>query len=134
MVQRVFWLQVSLRPGRGADPWVCAYTSRWRVQSRMLACAVTSLRPDLLELIGKCLKLLIRQRLDIDHAVIRRSDRPDDFVQLQMDGPGIPILRILNKKHYEERYHRGTCIHDQLPGIRIMKMRPCCSPEHNRRD
>ena len=88
----------------------------------------------MLELIGKCLKFLIRERLDVDHAVICRSDRSDDFVQLQMDGLGIPILRILNEKYYEERDHRGTGIYDQLPGVGVMEVRSRGSPEDDCRD
>jgi|SRR5580765_2599525 len=97
-------------------------------RSNLLVYAATPLSAYLLELIGEGLKLLVREHLDIDHAVIRRLDSPDDFIELELDRFCIPILRILNKKHYEKRHHGGSGIHDQLPGVGVMEVRPRDSP------
>src|SRR5215467_5718029 len=91
--------------------------------SSIAASAATPLIPYLLELVGESLKFLVRERLDIDHAIARRSDGTDDFIQLEMDGSGIAILRILNQKYDQERNNRGRGIHDQLPGVGVMEIR-----------
>ena len=100
----------------------------------MLVYAATPLSAHLLELIGEGLKLLVREHLDIDHAVVRRLDSPYDFIELELDGSCIPILRILDKKHYEKRHHGGSGIHDQLPRVGVMEVSPRDRPEHDRRD
>src|SRR5205807_4709601 len=56
----------------------------------------------------------------------------DDLVQFQVDRPGIAVLRILDQENDEKRYHRLARIDDQLPGVRIMKIRSGCEPSQNR--
>jgi len=52
----------------------------------------------------------------------------DQFVQLQVQGFGITILRVLNEEYDKERDDCGACINDELPGVREVKERPARSP------
>src|SRR5580693_1058333 len=80
---------------------------------------------------GEFVELDLRQILYINHFVFCFVYRVDQFVQFQMYGPGIAILRILNQEHHQECNDRGTGINDQLPGIGVMEDRTCESPDYN---
>jgi hypothetical protein len=45
----------------------------------------------------------------------------DQFVPLQMDLAGVPILGVLNQKDHQERHNRSTGVNDQLPAIGVTK-------------
>src|SRR5580698_9529258 len=55
----------------------------------------------------------------------------NQFVQLQMNGSCITILRILDEEYHEKRDNRGAGIDDQLPGIRVMKEWSADTPHHD---
>ena len=61
--------------------------------------------------------------LDVDHLVLRLVDGLDDFVQLQMNGAGVAILRVLDQEHHEEGDDGRAGIDDELPGIRVVEVR-----------
>src|SRR5690242_3082113 len=48
--------------------------------------------------------------------------RPDEFVELQMNLTGVPVLSVLNQEHHQESHDGGSRIYDQLPGIGIAKV------------
>src|ERR1700722_276423 len=70
---------------------------------------------------GELVQLDLRQILYINHFIFCFVYGVDQFVQFQMDGPGIAILRILNQEYHEECDDRGAGINDQLPGIGVME-------------
>ena len=74
--------------------------------------------------VGQLLKFLIRQVLDVDHLVMRLVDGFNDLIQLQVDSAGITVLRVLDQEHDKKRYDRRARVDDQLPSVRIMKIRP----------
>ena len=56
----------------------------------------------LLVLVGKFLQFLIREMFDVNHFILRLINGLDDFIEFQVNGAGVPILRVLNQKHYEK--------------------------------
>ena len=55
----------------------------------------------------------------------------DELIELQMDGPRIPILRILNEEHHKKRENGGAGVNDELPGIREAEKGTRRSPEND---
>ena len=45
--------------------------------------------------------------LDTDHFITCTADRPDDFVELQVQCTSVPILSVLDQKNDEKRDNRG---------------------------
>lgn len=60
----------------------------------------------------------------IGQFVARSFIDPDQLVEFEMQRCTIVVLRVLDKKHHQERDDRGARIDDQLPGIGKLKNRP----------
>src|SRR5205823_6788253 len=69
--------------------------------------------------------------LDTDHFITCTADRPDDFVEFQVQRTSVPILSVLDQKNDEKRDNRGRGIYDQLPGIRVLKIRTSGTPKYD---
>jgi len=50
-----------------------------------------------------------------------RLQRPDQFIQLEVDGTSIAVLRVLNEKHHQKSNDCRSRIYDELPRIAVMK-------------
>jgi hypothetical protein len=61
---------------------------------------------------------------DVDHFVLCLVDGFDDLVQLQMNGGGIAVLRVLYKEYDEERDDRCSCVDNKLPRVEQWKYDP----------
>jgi len=59
---------------------------------------------------------------------IARSTHADQFVQFDLNGCAISVLRILNKKDHQKRHNCCAGVDDQLPRIREVKNRPAYCP------
>lgn len=75
-------------------------------------------------------EFFVREVLDADKRILRRA-YPDKFIQLDLDGRAVPILRILDKKDHQERDDRGPRIDDKLPRIGVTEDRSRYSPHDN---
>src|SRR5439155_12688155 len=60
-------------------------------------------------------QVLRPKMLDTDHFVACTADRPNDFVEFQVQCTSVPILSVLDQKNDEKRDDRGRGIYDQLP-------------------
>src|SRR5438552_13796712 len=69
--------------------------------------------------------------LDTDHFIACIADRPNDFVEFQVQCTSVPILSVLDQKNDEKRDNRGRGIYDQLPGIRVLKIRAGGAPKYD---
>ena len=58
----------------------------------------------------QAVEFFFRQLFDIKQSIVGSLDRTDQFIQLQLDGFTIAVLRILNEKHHQEGHNRGTGI------------------------
>ena len=54
---------------------------------------------------------------EVDHPVMRASYGPDQFIQFEMDGCTISVLRILNQEDHQKCHDGGACVNEELPGI-----------------
>src|ERR1700756_3285925 len=80
------------------------------------------LRTNGFKLFPQSCQFLVREFLNVDHVILSEGDRADDLVQLQVNGPGIAVLRILDEEHHEERDDGGRGVDHELPRIGIMKV------------
>jgi hypothetical protein len=85
----------------------------------------------LLVLVRKLLQFIVREMLDVDHLVLRLVDRLDDLVELEVNGAGVAVLRVLDQEHHEERDHGGAGIDDELPGVGVVEVRPGDKPQRD---
>jgi hypothetical protein len=85
---------------------------------------------DFLVTFFQLVELFIGKLLDVDKIVVRRVMRADKFVQLQVQGFSVPVLRVLDEK-YDEKSNDGSAgIYDELPGIREMEEWPAHGPQY----
>src|SRR5690606_16108883 len=72
-----------------------------------------------------------RQFFDVDQAVAGRFGAGDELVELQLDGFGILVLRLLDDKHHQESDDGGAGIDDQLPGVGKREQRAAYGPKQD---
>jgi hypothetical protein len=76
------------------------------------------------ELFLKAGKIFVGKLFKIDKFIPSAFQRPNYFVEFQMNRFGVAVLRILNEKDHQESNNCRSGINNELPGIRIMKRRP----------
>jgi hypothetical protein len=67
----------------------------------------------------------------VDHLIVRLIDGLDDFIQFQVNGAGVSVLRILDQKYHKGSDDGGTRINNELPGIGVVEVRPGHKPQRN---
>src|SRR3954466_3683260 len=82
----------------------------------------------LLVLVGKFLQFLIREMFDVNHLILRLINGLDDFIEFQVNGAGVPVLRVLNQKHYEKSDDGRSRIYDELPRVGVVEVGPGYKP------
>jgi hypothetical protein len=75
------------------------------------------------------LQFIVRKVFDVDHLILSLVDRLDDLIQLQVNGPRVAVLGVLDQKHDQESDDGGAGIDDQLPGVRVVEVRPRNKPQ-----
>jgi len=65
---------------------------------------------------------------DIDHFIVRLIDGLDDFIEFEVNGAGVAVLRVLNQKHHQESDDRGAGIDNKLPRIGVVEVWPGHNP------
>ncbi len=78
---------------------------------------------DALKFLLQLVQLLVRHILQIHQARARAFHATDQFIQLQVDRLHVAVLRVLDQEHHEKRNDGGSGVDDQLPGIRVAKIR-----------
>ena len=69
-----------------------------------------------LALVADFLKLVIGEMFDPDKGIMRRADA-NEFVQLDLNGGAIAVLRILDQEHHQEGDDGRARVDDELPGV-----------------
>jgi hypothetical protein len=82
----------------------------------------------LLVLVGKFLQFLIREMFDVNHLILCLINGLDDFIEFQVNGAGVPVLRVLNQKHYEKSDDGRSRIDNELPRVGVVEVRPGYKP------
>src|SRR3954451_5358013 len=72
---------------------------------------------ELVELIEQLGRARIGDVLQV-HRLVARAGREDQLVELELDGPRLPVLGVLNEKHDQERDDRRAGVDHELPGVR----------------
>ena len=96
--------------------------------------APLALGTDFFEVLADVFQVGVRELFDLNHFVARVFQGMDDFVELEVNGAGVTILRVLNQKDDEESDDGGGRVYDELPGVREMKVRAGDSPKNNEQD
>ena len=91
--------------------------------------AVVAFFADLLVLVGEFLQFIVGEMLDVDHLVVCLVDGLDDLVELQVDGAGVAVLRVLDQEDHEEGDDGGAGVDDELPSVRIVEVRARDKPQ-----
>src|SRR5262245_42510519 len=90
------------------------------------------------ELLPQLLELFVRQLFQVDELRPRPLQRANELVELEVDGDGVAVLRVLDQEHHEERDDRRAGVDDELPGVREMKdgarYRPHEDDQHRQRE
>src|SRR5271166_4772437 len=73
------------------------------------------------------LDLLLGQMLDADEGIMGLA-HPNELVQLDLNGGGIPVLCVLDQEHHQEGDDGRPCVDDKLPRIRKIKEWPADRP------
>ncbi len=55
----------------------------------------------------------------------------DQFVELEVDGAGVAVLRVLNKEDHQKRDDGGARVDDELPGVGVVVERTSEGPYHD---
>ena len=86
---------------------------------------------DFFEVLADVFEVVVGEMFDLNHFVARIFQGMDDFVELEVNGAGVAILRVLNQEDDEESDDSSGRIYDELPGVREMKVRAGDSPKNN---
>ena len=111
---------------------VCSSCLRWHLASlvsRLAPATVVAFLTHLLIFFGELLQLVIREMFDIDHFIVRLIDGLDDFIEFEVNGAGVAVLRVLNQKHHQESDDRGAGIDNKLPRIGVVEVWPGHNPQ-----
>ena len=81
---------------------------------------------DLLVFRLEFVELQIAQVFDIDHLIARLINGADELVELQIDRPGVTILRVLYAKNHEEGDDGSAGVNDELPCVGVVEDRTEC--------
>ncbi len=77
--------------------------------------------PQALKLFLQLLQLIVGEIFQIDELIASALQRPDYFVELEMNSLGIAVLGVLNEENHQEGNDGGGGVDDKLPGVRKMK-------------
>ncbi len=63
------------------------------------------------------LQVFLLELFQIEQGEVRAVDAADQFIQLDLDGLRIAVLRVLDHEHHQKGNDGGAGVDDQLPGI-----------------
>src|SRR5579859_102228 len=67
------------------------------------------------------LQLALGELLDVDEAIRRALDSRDELAQLQLHGPHLPVLGVLDHEHHQEGDDGRARVDDELPPVGKME-------------
>lgn len=89
------------------------------------------LRADTLELFLEVLEVFIGEPFKINKLVSSAFNGTYDFVEFQINGFRVTVLRVLDEEHHEEGDDGRASIDNELPGVREVKCRAGQPPNSN---
>src|SRR5436190_23325229 len=92
----------------------------WRRLLQAFApCSLGEFHERLLQLV----EIFLLELLEIQQFVARVADRPDQFIELHLNGFGVAVLSALNQEHHQERDDRRGGVDHQLPRVAETEIR-----------
>src|SRR5581483_2455222 len=88
--------------------------------------------PDVILL--QLFQLPVIERLEVEQHVARFLRDADQFVELDVHGGGIAVLRVLDHEHHEKSDDCGRGVDDKLPGVAVAEQGPGQPPDYDRGD
>jgi len=79
----------------------------------------------------KSLQFRVREIFNVDHFLVGMPDGTDNLIELQVNGASVAILCVLNEEDHQESDDRSGRVHDELPGVRIMKVWATRAPQND---
>ena len=74
-------------------------------------------------------QFFVGELFEVYQLVTRARQSSNEFVQFEMDGLRVAVLRILDQEHHQEGHDSCAGVDDKLPCVRIMKGRPEGCPD-----
>ena len=71
----------------------------------------------------------VAEVFDVDHLVAGFIDGSDELVELEIDGAGIAVLRVLDEEDHQKSDNGGAGIDDELPGVGVVEDRSRRGPD-----
>lgn len=99
--------------------------------STVFGAAEVTFGADFFEVFADEFEVGVGELLDLNHFIAGAFESVNDFVELELNGARIAILRVLNQEDDEERDDGGGGIHDELPGVGEVEVRTGESPEED---
>src|SRR5215207_5132051 len=96
----------------------------------MMACVIRQIEVLLADLI----QLVLVHFLKVEHFISRRTVRPYDLVELDLQSFRVAILGVLYEENHEKRYDRGPGVDHELPRIAKAEERSGSRPYDYNRD
>src|SRR3954471_2939518 len=66
------------------------------------------------ELALQCIEIVVGKMFEPDHLVTGSLDGSDQFIELEVNGAGNPILRVLDEEDHKKGDDRCSSVDDQL--------------------
>ena len=85
--------------------------------------------PELFEFLFEFLHVVIGKLFQVDQFVSCRPDGANQFIELEMNGLRVAVLRVLNQEDHQEGDDGGSSVDDELPRVRVMKCRSLQGPD-----
>ena len=76
----------------------------------------------------KQVQLFVGGILQVQHVIAGFLNSSYELVQLQVDGFGFAVLRVLDKEHHQEGDDRGAGVYGELPGVGKPEKRATYNP------
>jgi hypothetical protein len=73
---------------------------------------------------------LVGQVFDSHKGILSRADA-DQFVELDLNGGAVAVLRILNQEDHQEGHDGGACIDHKLPRVRVVEQGAADAPHED---
>ena len=77
------------------------------------------------------IELRVRKIFQVKQFIAGALAHPDQFIELEMERRAVAVLCILDEKHHQKSNNGGSCVDDQLPGVRVVKQRTSDRPDHD---
>eukprot|EP01037_Dinobryon_pediforme_P014981 gene14980-15119_t len=73
--------------------------------------------------------VLVAELVEPEQSVAGVLVGADELVELELDHPRVPVLRVLQQEHHQEGDDGGAGVDDELPGVGILEIGAADPPQ-----